>query len=330
MTGHVNDLKLSALQSLLSISGGNIDDLEQAWLISEASAFGHVNDMWMNVFLANGATSLNYSDASYEFLAANGFANGGVTQRWHDYWLNGGGIGGFSPPDIAGLELWYNQSDISTLWQDSGRTTAVTAPGDPVGAWDDKSGNGGHALQSIGGDKPTYQTSGIFFNDINNWLDNFTHIPPYYPLTMFAVFRVGSGKEGHTIGISSTTATTRYTRHLIRNSGYAAYQASNNVPISDIFDTATNAYNDDANHIQTTVGTDATNRELWVDGGDYQSSSVNVAAQPVDTVCIGRLSRATPSSYYGGYMLEAAFYNTALSIANRQAFENYAITKWGI
>ena len=97
MTGHVNDHKLAALQSLLSISGGNIDDLERAWLISEASAFGHVNDMWMNVFLANGATALNYSDASFEFLTAAGFVDGGVSKRWHDYWLAGGGVPSENP-----------------------------------------------------------------------------------------------------------------------------------------------------------------------------------------------------------------------------------------
>ena len=91
MTGHVNDHKLAALQSLLSISGGNIDDLEQAWLITEASSFGHVNDMWLNVFQVGGATSLNYSDAAYEFLSAAGHS-GGINQMWHDYWEAGGGV----------------------------------------------------------------------------------------------------------------------------------------------------------------------------------------------------------------------------------------------
>ena len=93
MTGHVNDHKLAALQSLLSISGGNIDDLEQAWLITEASAFGHVNEMWREVFQANGATADQWNTAAKEFLEGAGFS-GDITQMWHDYWEAGGGIVG--------------------------------------------------------------------------------------------------------------------------------------------------------------------------------------------------------------------------------------------
>ena len=92
MTGHVNDHKLAALQSLLSISGGNIDDLEQAWLITEASVFGNPNDMWLQVFQDNGAASGNISDAAKQFLEGLGFS-GDINQLWHDYWEAGGGIG---------------------------------------------------------------------------------------------------------------------------------------------------------------------------------------------------------------------------------------------
>ena len=92
MTGHVNDHKLAALQGLLSISGGNIDDLEQAWLITEASAFGHINDMWLQVFQDNGALSGNISDAAAEFLKDLGYS-GDINQMWHDYWEAGGGTG---------------------------------------------------------------------------------------------------------------------------------------------------------------------------------------------------------------------------------------------
>lgn len=51
---------------------------------------------------------------------------------------------------------WYDPSDISTLWQDSARTTPVTASGQPVGAMDDKSGNGRHLLQATAAARPTY------------------------------------------------------------------------------------------------------------------------------------------------------------------------------
>ncbi len=51
---------------------------------------------------------------------------------------------------------WYDPSDISTLWQDSARTTPVTTSGQPVGAIDDKSGNGRHLLQATAANRGTY------------------------------------------------------------------------------------------------------------------------------------------------------------------------------
>ena len=111
MTGHVNDHKLAALQALLSISGGNIDDLEQAWLITEASNFDHVNGMWREVFQDNGATADQFNTAAAEFLAALGFS-GDINQMWHDYWAAGGGV---SPPvgpwEYATLALAESSGD---------------------------------------------------------------------------------------------------------------------------------------------------------------------------------------------------------------------------
>lgn len=50
--------------------------------------------------------------------------------------------------------VWYDPSDMSTLWQDSARTTAVTAVEQPVGCIDDKSGNGVNATQSTSASRP--------------------------------------------------------------------------------------------------------------------------------------------------------------------------------
>lgn len=55
---------------------------------------------------------------------------------------------------------WYDPSDFSTMWQDSGKTTPVTAAGDPVGYIADKSGRGNDAYQTTSGQRPTLQTSG--------------------------------------------------------------------------------------------------------------------------------------------------------------------------
>jgi len=64
---------------------------------------------------------------------------------------------------VPGYVLWLDGQDLSTLWQDTGGTTAVTSDNDPVKRWDDKSGNGYHVTNgTAGNDHPHYST-----NDIN-------------------------------------------------------------------------------------------------------------------------------------------------------------------
>mgnify|MGYP003658425986 CR=1 FL=1 len=52
---------------------------------------------------------------------------------------------------------WFDASDITTLFQDAAGTTPVTALGQPVGRWLDKSGNNNHATQSNAALRPTWQ-----------------------------------------------------------------------------------------------------------------------------------------------------------------------------
>ena len=54
--------------------------------------------------------------------------------------------------------VWYEASDISTLFQLSDGTTAVTAASDPIGYAGDKSGRANHAVQVTAARRPTYQT----------------------------------------------------------------------------------------------------------------------------------------------------------------------------
>jgi hypothetical protein len=53
--------------------------------------------------------------------------------------------------------VWFDPTDITTLFQDAAGTTPVTAYGQKVGRILDKSGNGNHATQSNAAFQPTYQ-----------------------------------------------------------------------------------------------------------------------------------------------------------------------------
>lgn len=52
---------------------------------------------------------------------------------------------------------WFDASDLTTLFQDTAGTSPVTAVGQKVAKWLDKSGNGNHATQSNVALQPTYQ-----------------------------------------------------------------------------------------------------------------------------------------------------------------------------
>jgi len=73
------------------------------------------------------------------------------------------------------LGVWFDPSDLSTLFQDAAGTIPVTADGDPVGLMLDKSGNGYHASQSVSGARPVYRTDGVLhwiqLDGINDFLE---------------------------------------------------------------------------------------------------------------------------------------------------------------
>jgi hypothetical protein len=65
----------------------------------------------------------------------------------------------FSPESLfrAGEQgVWFDPSDLSTLFQDSAGTTPVTAAGQPVGKVLDKSGRGNHAVQATAASRPQW------------------------------------------------------------------------------------------------------------------------------------------------------------------------------
>jgi len=89
------------------------------------------------------------NDMQYAYLGARGQAGGSLPDRFKD-WNKG-----FSPvfrPDDAGV--WYDPSDLSTVFQDVAGTVPADV-GDDVGLILDKSGGGNHAFQTDDLLKPT-------------------------------------------------------------------------------------------------------------------------------------------------------------------------------
>jgi hypothetical protein len=86
-------------------------------------------------------------------------------------------LGGVSPDTVSNLLLWLDATDLTTLWKESTRTTQVSADGDEVGAWDDKSGNGNHWTCAAAGKLPLYKDDfntdkpSVYFDGIETYLE---------------------------------------------------------------------------------------------------------------------------------------------------------------
>lgn len=75
----------------------------------------------------------------------------------------------FSPGDLfeqGEQGVWFDPSDMTTLFQDSAGTVPVTAAAQPVGRILDKSGRGNHATQATAGSRPMLRNSGALW-----WLE---------------------------------------------------------------------------------------------------------------------------------------------------------------
>lgn len=99
----------------------------------------------------------------------------------------------------ASAMVWYDPSDLSTMFQDAAGTTPVTASGQPVGLIRDKSGFGFHASQSTAAARPTYTESGgkryLVFDGIDDALTTGTITPAVSKAQAF----VGMVKAGNPV-----------------------------------------------------------------------------------------------------------------------------------
>jgi hypothetical protein len=72
--------------------------------------------------------------------------------------LQHGRVGSFNPLSLS-PSLWFDFSDLTTLFQDTGGTSPVTTTGQSIARINDKSGNARHATQATPAAMPTYSTS---------------------------------------------------------------------------------------------------------------------------------------------------------------------------
>jgi hypothetical protein len=124
----------------------------------------------------------------------------------------------WSPLSVAAT-WWFDFSDLTTLYTDSGRTTLISANGDPLGGVTDKGGAGHHLAQSTAGSRPLSSWAAqnglavATFDGTDDWLQASLSMPqPNYVATVARYTTVSTSPildgAGNDLRIWSSNAST--------------------------------------------------------------------------------------------------------------------------
>lgn len=221
------------------------------------------------------------------------------------------------PTDIAGLQLWLDASDSTTLFTDSAGTTLATADGDPIGCWKDKSANGRHVTNTDGTKKPTLKNAikngknSITFNGtlkflqfIGNAFDQIHIFVVAYvnPSIVDYAGVIGYDPPLHLFVRRFTTASQKW-----GHNNYADFSYDSGYRING----TTNTYNQ--------------NNGTW--GIISSLSSVNYN---LSKIYIGGCNDNFNNRIWHGYVAEIIVYQSSSSDSKISVIENYLNTKWGV
>ena len=241
----------------------------------------------------------------------------------------------FSPSDISSLKLWLDSSDISTLFQDNGCSTAVTANSDPIGCWKDKTATGNNYTVASAGNKPLYETG-----ELNSKATISFNGSAHY-LSGNSVLEGGETAVSFLMVVQRESNTGLWPNPLLSN---ADLNWTGGFGFADCTDTDTwcffiNDYNNGAQRV-TMAGTllatynyvigvyDGTNIELWAGGTSQGSVAYSTAINSKDSV--GHISNDGYGDRFKGNLAEIMVFEAALTSTQRSNLESYMSTKWGL
>lgn len=222
----------------------------------------------------------------------------------------------FAPTDISGLVAWYDFSDATTLFTDTGRTVPVTSDGDVIKGVTDKSGNGIHMSEATNG--PTYKeviqsgNSVARFDGTNDILSGGT-ITQFQPYTMIIAGKLTS-TSGFRRFIDSPGHTVVYANF---GTGFWAFYAGTAQDSTTAADNAWHVHAAKFDGASSTYRLDGTGLTIGNPGTGFTGAS---------QIFFGRDDSSQFDALdYGEFCL----YNSALSVPNQQSLEDYLQAKWG-
>jgi hypothetical protein len=228
------------------------------------------------------------------------------------------------PTDIPGCMLWLDAADSNTLFQDTAGTSRVTANGNTIRLWRDKSSFGSNATQS--GNAPVWNSSGFvrfamassqFMSLPNGTLPSASATKAY---SIFAVSRVTRTDTLLTLICSGTAANNSFNALQIQGTSIGNLWYYNDIGggtvSANVLFLASISYNGSQRNIyQNGTNVRTATSTAWI------GSSVNNV--------IG-VESATGNWYFDGDIGEIIVFPSELSTSQRQQIEKYLARKWSL
>lgn len=222
--------------------------------------------------------------------------------------------GGFSPSDIAGLQVWLKADAITGL-----------SDNDPVTTWEDSSSANHDATQATGGNKPTYQTNElnslpvVRFDGTDDYLrtGSFTLA---LPTTVFVVSKVIAETSIATQFDGLSNQDTMEMRS--KSSPDGTYEIYANGFLS------TNVPGNVGTYKIYSIRFNGASSAVYVNASLHATGTVG-ASSP-NGITLGCYGNASPDRFSQMDMAEFIVYDSALADADRQDVESYLNAKYAV
>ena len=228
----------------------------------------------------------------------------------------------YTPLQISGCQLWLASSDITTLFQNTAGTTPVTAAGQQVQFWADKSGNGRNATSSD--TAMTYNTTGIGKPSIYFAGGQATGFQVNVPLTNATYFFVVNNASPNDVRVYNSH---NGTSHLKQNWWYNTYRTQ--MDYAGITGLQGPSNTSGVTLVMTRQDTSSSGLLAgWQTGTSIGTVTVAVAiGETFTSFVLGTDNGGLPMI---GYIAEVIVYNSVLGTSDRQSVEGYLAWKFGV